>query len=306
MGAFQCNACGAHVVACPNRDSSACNSLVRQAGELCHFCLFTEVLPDFSDAANMQRWVELERAKRRLLLQLKELALPPYVGNIEATHSLRFRFLANMRQEDGSEEIVYTGHADGVITINVLEADSVHRESTRVALGEPQRTLIGHMRHEVGHYLDWCYASRVAADEYRELFGDPAQDYEAAKSKHYQQGPLADWQTRFVSPYATMHPWEDFAETVNAYLDVTAIAETANDQDLACIDISPQADTTDMINAALEIAISVSEFNLDLGIPALLPESLSPAVIDKLAFVHRLRSEAYLSRLLNTPLTANC
>ncbi len=175
--------------------------------------------------------------------------------------------------------------------INLAEVDSVHRERLRVQLNEPHRTLIGHMRHEIGHYIDWSWASRVAAAAYHQLFGDPGvTDYGESMREYYDHGPPADWAENYVSAYATMHPWEDFAETVNVYLDIMAIATTANDIADRKMDLTPAASPQQLVAKVLEIVIEVSEYNFDLGLMPLLPECLSQAVMDKLAFVHRLRS----------------
>ncbi|MCB9875682.1 MAG: putative zinc-binding metallopeptidase [Planctomycetaceae bacterium] len=267
-------------------------------GGACQWCLFTSKLPNLTSADNVRRGSALEQAKRQLLLQLAELGLPPYVDGVQESFPLRFEFLQDEIDEAGNTAPVFTGHANGVITINVSEADSVHREQLRVSLGEPQRTLIGHMRHEIGHYLQWCYVDRVAPDLCNKLFGDPASlDYEAAKERYYKDGPTPNWQNSFVSAYATMHPWEDFAETVNVYLDLAAIATTADDQGMGKIDTGPDADAEQLVRQTLEIAIAVSEFNFDLGLTHLLPEQLSPQVIEKVAFVHSLRNEGYLNQL---------
>ncbi len=239
--------CGREVSPCSNRSNSACTSFVGGRAEaLCEWCQFTTLIPDLDISPNLSRWIALEAAKRRLLAELEALDLPPYLGEahvglVNQYFPLSFRFPAPALL-DGVMQPVITGHAEGVITINAEEADSERREATRVALGEPQRTLIGHMRHEIGHYLDWCYAWQVAADKYRQLFGDPmAIDYEQSKQRHYNKGAPADWPTSFVSAYGSMHPWEDFAETVNAYLDLMAIAQTARDQKLEDIDTSYSA-----------------------------------------------------------------
>lgn len=296
------NACGQEVVACDNRRLSACNSFVTDsASTLCRWCELTKVLPDLSDPRNARRWRALESAKRRLLIALERLQLPPYIDGLQQHSPLTFQFLAPTPRPDGSTEPVSTGHAAGLITINVEEADSDRREATRLALGEPQRTLIGHMRHEIGHYIDWSYASHVDQEGYNALFGDPqAVDYEQAKQKHYDNGPPSDWPTRFVSAYASMHPWEDFAETVNAYLDMMAIAETANDQGLVTISTDPDADMTVIATEVLKLAIAISEFNSDLGLQPLLPEQMPPPTIAKLAFVHRLRSAELRQRLVDS------
>ncbi len=292
-GTLRCDQshCRLEVVACDNRSRFACNSFVTSCKPgICQWCELTKIIPDLSQPANVARWSALEAAKRRLLIGLEQLGLPPYVGNMRDRFPLQFQFLAPTIQPDGSKVPVITGHAEGTITINIEEADSARREATRVALGEPQRTLIGHMRHEIGHYIDWSYAFRIAKQEYIELFGDPeAVDYAAAQQRHYSSGPPSDWSRRYVSAYASMHPWEDFAETTNAYLDMMAICETATDQGLAIIDTSPQANIAEVVTEALRIAIAISEFNSDLGLQLLLPEQLPEPTIAKLEYVHQLR-----------------
>lgn len=282
--------CGQEVAPCTNRNQAACTSFVSgRTDELCEWCQFTTLIPDLDQPANGLRWSVLELAKRRLLAELEQLGLPPYIGEMRAVYPLTFRFAAPT-MVNGEFQSVITGHAEGVITINAEEADSDRREATRVALGEPQRTLIGHMRHEIGHYIDWSYVHQIARGPYIELFGDPmAMDYELAKQRHYTEGAPADWPTRFVSAYASMHPWEDFAETVNAYLDLMAIADTARDQKLCDIDTNPAAEIARVIQQTLPVAVAISEFNTDLGLPALLPEQLSAVAVEKLSFVHQLR-----------------
>lgn len=282
--------CGQEVMPCTNRNHAACTSFVSgRTDELCEWCQFTTLIPDLDHPANGLRWSVLELAKRRLLAELEQLGLPPYIGEMRFVYPLTFRFAAPT-MVNGEFQTVITGHAEGVITINAEEADSDQREATRIALGEPQRTLIGHMRHEIGHYIDWSYAWRISRGPYIELFGDPmAVDYELAKQRHYAEGAPVDWPARFVSAYASMHPWEDFAETVNAYLDIMAIADTARDQKLCDIDTNPAAEIGRIIQQTLPVAVAISEFNTDLGLPALLPEQLSTVAVAKLSFVHQLR-----------------
>ncbi len=236
------------------------------------------------------RWARLETAKRRLLLQLDELNLPPFINDLQASQPLTFQFLEDTVDAEGQPQKTITGHAEGVITINLAEADSVHRERTRVSLGEPQRTLIGHMRHEVGHYIDLSWAMKVDPDGYHELFGDPEGiDYSQAMQRHYDRGAPANWAAEHVSAYATMHPWEDFAETVNAYLDIMAIATTANDLAEKKFDLSPSAIFERLVKKVMEIVLQVNEYNFDLGLNPLLPEQLPPPVLRKLGYVHSLR-----------------
>jgi len=285
----RCDACHAKGYPCNNRAHCVCNSFVANAG-LCQWCLFTKDIPDLNKPDTVQRWARMEAAKRRLLLQLHDLMLPPFVDGLLETHPLSFRFIEDTVDRGGNTRQTITGHAAGIITINLAEADSVHRERARVTFGEPHRTLIGHMRHEVGHYIDWAWASGVNRDEYHRLFGNPESiDYAVAMQRYYDYGPPANWADRHVSAYATMHPWEDFAETVNAYLDIMAIATTANDQGRGDIDLSPTANAETLVAAVLRIVVEVSEYNFDLGLQPLLPEKLPPPVMQKLAFLHRLR-----------------
>ncbi|SMP59286.1 hypothetical protein SAMN06265222_106201 [Neorhodopirellula lusitana] len=288
--AYQCDDCGASMQPCGNRERSGCNSYISDDATYCQWCGFTTTIPDLGVPENSSRWAALELAKRRLLMQLESLELPPFVGNLQETHPLTFRFLDDTTNDQGEHQTTFTGHESGQITINTKEADSVHREQLRVQLGEPHRTLIGHMRHELGHYIDWSLASRVALSDYKKLFGDPdATDYGEAMKRYYAQGAAAKWADQHVSCYATMHPWEDFAETCNAYLDIMAIAETANDQSMAKLDLSPSSDCDSLVASVLNIVVAVSEFNSDLGLQPLLPERLPPAVMEKLSYIHSLR-----------------
>jgi hypothetical protein len=294
----KCFRCDALSYQCSNHAQMVCNAYVGTPNVLCRWCRFTTVAPDSNKPGNLKRWATLEYAKRRLLLELQSLQLPPFVNEIASSHPLTFQFLEDSVDVNGQVQPVMTGHDMGLITINLMEAESVQREKLRVEFGEPQRTLIGHMRHEIGHYIDWVYASRIAPDEYNRLFGNPYEsDYDVALKRHYEQGAPVQWDASYVSAYATMHPWEDFAETVNAYLDIMAIGATAVDQGLDTIDLSPHSDPSKIVQAVLQIAVTVSEFNFDLGLPSLLPERLSPAVIEKLSFVHRLRSPESIAKL---------
>ncbi len=283
--------CGQEVVHCPNRNTTICNSMVTpESTQLCHWCEFTTVHPDVSQPVNVQRWGDLERAKRQLLMQLEWLVFPPYLENTGAEFPLEFQFLAPQVDDTGKQIPVFTGHADGVITINLMEADRVYRERTRLAFNEPHRTLIGHMRHEIGHYIDMCYIQKVAAQKYAEVFGDPNEvSYGDAKDRYYKNGAPTDWRKNYVSAYATMHPMEDLAETMNVYLDLIAIARTANVFHYSKIDISTRTNIDKFVQDILKVAVVVSEFNSDLGLMPLLPEQLPQAVVDKIGFIHSLR-----------------
>lgn len=290
-GEARCDHCEQPVYACVNQQYQVCRTFTSAAETLCRWCEFTEAIPATENPKHVGRWARLELAKRQLLIQLEQLGLPPFRANLQQDYPLRFAFLADEQSPTGEKQKVMTGHQEGLITINLAEADSVHRERVRVNLREPQRTLIGHMRHEVGHYFDWAWASRFVLPEYKRLFGDPTTvDYQQALDTHYEQGPPADWPESFVSAYATMHPWEDFAETVNAYLDFMALATTAVEQKRLQLDLSAQGKMDKIVKAVLELVVEVSQYNFDLGLRPLLPEQISESVIEKLQYVHQLRS----------------
>jgi hypothetical protein len=187
-------------------EHGVCNWAVPADGAdaLCRSCRLNQVIPNPSSDAARLAWPKLESAKRRVLYTLIELGLP-----VESTQTAGGGGLAFSFKEDQQGEKVFTGHNDGLITINVAEADDAYREKMRNELGEPYRTVLGHVRHEIGHY----YWDRLARDSrwlspFRERFGDERADYAAARDLHYENGPRHDWQSSFVSAYAAMHPWK--------------------------------------------------------------------------------------------------
>lgn len=210
-----------------------------------------------------------------------------------------FNFLADTHSAN-----VMTGHDDGLITIALAEADEIERERRRLAMGEPYRTLLGHFRHEVGHHF-WDLLVRDGGHlpAYRALFGDDSQDYEAALQRHYQNGAPADWQERYVSAYATVHPWEDFAETWAHYLHIVDTLEMAGNFGIqvkpaadrsgnlsARIDFDPYKvqDFLRIVNAWLPFVFAMNSVSRAIGARDMYPFILAPPVIEKLAFIHGL------------------
>ena len=192
---------------------------------LCRACRLTRVIPDLNKPGHREAWYQLEVAKRRLVYTLAWLELPLATRLEDEKCGLAFEFLADPEAPDAPK--VLTGHADGVITVNIAEANDAEREKRRLEMHEPYRTLLGHFRHEVGHY----YWDRLIKDSprllsFRRVFGDESADYGAALQEHYQNGPPADWQNEFISTYATSHPWEDWAETWAHYLHMIDTLET--------------------------------------------------------------------------------
>ncbi len=268
---------GSGLAFCANRDTaSRCNWLAEAAGQFCLSCRSSEVIPALSKAENLDRWRKLERAKRRLLYDLLRLNLP-----VDSNH-LRFVFKEDRRTNpDVHEEHVNIGHAEGVITINAAEADAVYREEMRVLMNEPYRTLLGHFRHEAGHY----YFDLVLDDEHREaardLFGDEREGYDEALQRHYREGPQAGWDGSFISAYASAHPVEDWAETWAHYLHMQAALEAASTNGLMT-----QTRGEDWQGEFVSFMIAVNEVMRSLGLADAYPFIVTPVVAAKIGFVH--------------------
>ncbi|MEY2436654.1 MAG: hypothetical protein QOF97_1490 [Acidimicrobiaceae bacterium] len=250
-------------------------------GVWCRSCQLTRTVPNAGDAEATAELAAVEAAKRRLVFQLDELGLP--IGP-----DLRFDLLSSRFGP------VTTGHHDGIITIDLAESDDAHREALRHQLGEPYRTVLGHLRHEIGHYY-WPVVvdSAPELERYRELFGDERADYAAALDAHYESGPPDDWATRYVSAYATMHPWEDWAETFAHHLHILDTLETAEAFGIrAPLDIAAGSLETASFEAIvaewLPLSYALNEVNRSMGRDDLYPFLLPPAVIAKLTFVHEL------------------
>jgi hypothetical protein len=287
---------------CHNAGQALCNWLVPadSTDSFCPACQLNRTIPDLSADGNLERWQALEAAKRRLIYALMRLGLPLTSKHEDLQHGLAFDFLADA----GPGDPVMTGHDDGLITINIAEADSAERERRRIELGEPYRTLLGHLRHEVGHYY-WDVLVRDGGplEAARAVFGDETLDYQEALERHYQHGAPANWQDNYVSSYATMHPWEDFAETWTHYLHMVDTLDTAASFGLV---VDPQVtddasmeteiafdpySTTDfdrLVEAWLPLTVAVNSLNRSMGQRDLYPFSLSPATIEKLRFIHKL------------------
>lgn len=282
---------------CDNyRNHQVCNWAVDAADEnpLCVACRLTRVIPDLTVPGHREAWYRLEVAKRRLLYTLLTLRLP-VTPKASDDDGLAFDFIAE--PSDAAAAPVLTGHAAGLVTINLAEANDAERERRRNLLGEPYRTLLGHMRHEIGHY----YWSRLVEsgqrlDEFRRLFGDEREDYAQALQRHYVNGPVADWQTRFVTAYASAHPWEDWAETWAHYLHLTDTLETAaacgvslrpRRRDEPTLPNVPASGTFERLIASWHpITYMLNNLNRGLGMADAYPFVLPPPAVEKLRFVH--------------------
>jgi hypothetical protein len=255
---------------CTNLGLAGCNWLVEREGTLCAACALTRTRPAGDDPAGLEAFREAEFAKRRLLFELAELRLP--------TEGLAFDLLSS------TSEPVTTGHAAGLITLDLAEADDAHREAMRAQLGEPYRTVLGHFRHEVGHFLfDALATDRERA---RALFGDEREDYQAALERHYEQGPPADWGERHVSAYATMHPSEDWAETVAHYLHLFDTLQTAHAHGVRVAGETDDGGFRGLLVDWLALTVALNAVNRSMGQHDLYPFTLADPVVEKLAFVH--------------------
>lgn len=290
---------------CGNAEHDVCNWLVPADGPavFCEACRHNRIIPDLSVEGNLERWRRIEDAKHRLFYSLIQFHLP-LATRAEHPEGLVIDMKAD--PDDPRAERVLTGHASGLITINIAEADDAERESRRAGMGELYRTLLGHFRHEVGHY----YWDRLVRDgspamleRFRDLFGDERDDYAAALERHYAQGPADDWRERCISAYASSHPWEDFAETWAHYLHIVDTLGTAAAYGLRLRPQVAQADHlaarvdfdayhADSVDALMEtwtpLTLAVNSLNRSMGQPDLYPFVLSSPVVAKLGFVHDL------------------
>lgn len=267
----------------------------------CLACSVTRTIPDLSVESNGGFWGKLEQAKRRLISQLLALGLPVVSRHADPVHGLAFDFLSNM---PGAPHVM-TGHDDGVITLNAEEAEDAVRERIRAEMREPYRTLLGHFRHEIGHYYwDLLVLPTPWIDDFRALFGDDRADYAAALQTHYEQGPPPDWADRFVSSYASAHPWEDWAETWAHYLHMADTADTAMSFGVDATNVELTSDLfsladlwqpdhpdagkfLDFINGWVLLTNVLNELSRSMGQPDYYPFVLPRAAVGKLQFIHR-------------------
>ena len=295
---------GAGLRPCENSRLGVCNWLLSgpPARTLCEACKFNRVIPDLGVPGALERWTRIEAAKKRTIHTLIRLGTPPAVLG-SGSFGLTFDFLYDPAAEQGYAPNLLTGHKAGIVTINLIEADDVARERFRREFGEPYRTLVGHFRHEIGHYY-WHRSVEFTPDlaPFRSLFGDERADYQAAVQAHYSGVRREGWETDYVSAYATMHPWEDFAETFAHYLHIVDTLATIGSFDMTIgvpsasggdgrsgVGFDPfGADTATLIDAWIPLAYAINAVNRSMGQPDLYPFRITPRIVLKLDFVNRL------------------
>jgi hypothetical protein len=295
---------------CGNRETAArCNWMLAadDPNPLCIACRLNRTIPNLDDEDNARYWRLIEAAKRRLVSELLALGLPVKSKVAEDTkHGLMFDFLRSPQ----AGPRVLTGHANGLITLNVEEADDAKREKIRLELHESYRTLLGHFRHEVGHY----YWDRLVPDgpwlePFRKLFGDERADYAAALKANYDDGPPAHWADRYISSYASTHPWEDWAETWAHYLHIvdslgTALGFGLDAEDLEGTIAPFEGDALyapedagaehflSLLNSWIEMTMVLNELARSMGQPDFYPFVMSKPVVAKLQLVHLIVQDA--------------
>lgn len=276
---------------CRNLNLSGCTWLAALEGGQCFSCSLTRTRPNDADCAGIENFPVAERAKRYLIAELDELGFA-VVGKDAASggdpvDGLCFDLLSS------TDENVVIGHDEGVITIDLAEGDPAYRERVRGELDEPYRTMLGHFRHEVGHYFEWQLVEEgpdaALLARARELFGDERIDYQEQIDRHYADGPPAGWEERYLTMYATMHPYEDFAETWAHYLHICDTVDTARAYGL--LSDEPEAGGFDRLVTDVWVPLStaLNAINRSMGKDDLYPFVIPPPVRQKLEFVASLR-----------------
>ena len=307
---------GQRWVRCTQSETSGCNWLAaeEQSPYERGRCLADSLIrrePDASDTIAREKLVPTAVALRRLVYQLDDIGLPidPFWRH---DGGLAFDLLSSY----STGEKVTIGHAGGVITIDLVESLDAYRESLRVRLGEPYRTMLGHFRHEVGHYYQHVLVESGSGahrylDDCRRLFGDERASYGDAISRHYKFGAPDGWHEAFISEYATMHPWEDFAECFAHYLHITDTIDTSREAGMvlradlvrfsAPRDIAPLESYDDVPIERLLfdwrwISLFFNRVNTAMGKIPLYPFEIPEPVVTKLGFIHRVIRETARDR----------
>ena len=299
-------------VRCTQHEPLGCNWLVPTEYEAAARgrCLADSLIrrePDLDDTIAREKLVTTAGALRRLVYQLVDIGLPvdPYWRR---DGGLAFDLLSSY----STGEKILIGHANGVITIDLVESLDAYRESLRVRLGEPYRTMLGHFRHEAGHYyqnilVETGPGAQKYLDRCRELFGDERASYSDALDRHYKFGAPAQWQDTFISEYATMHPWEDFAECFAHYLHITDTLDTtreagmvlhadrvrfAGPRDIAPLESYCAGPIEHLLFDWRWISLFFNRVNMAMGKNPLYPFDITQPVADKLGFVHAVVADA--------------
>ena len=277
---------------CANLNRCGCNWIADPTSSvgLCFSCTLTRTRPADGDAVGLGQYWVAEASKRRLIFGLDELQLPIKVS--DGYVGLAFDLLSS------SQGKILTGYQNGIITLDLAESNDAHREALRQSMDEPYRTVLGHFRHEIGHYYCEVLALSGRREEFRALFGDETTSYQGALQRHYSTGSGQNWQDRFISAYATMHPLEDFAEVFGHFLHIADTLQTVQEFGLMGDEerVDPlEAPMAEVIARTwLPLTKGLNQINRSMGRSDLYPFVLAQPVIVKLAFVADLVANAEL------------
>ncbi|MBV8697729.1 zinc-binding metallopeptidase family protein [Bradyrhizobium sp.] len=272
---------------CANRSLIGCNWAAQADNGYCISCSLTRTIPVIQQR-NVVLWRRAEQAKRRLLYDLARLRLP--LSSQAGDRHIVFDILA----EDGSKPVM-TGHLRGLITLSLSEADDVEREARRMRFREPYRTLLGHFRHEVGHfYWDLLVDGTKLQRPFRLIFGDETADYKESIERYHARGDRPYDRTAFISEYATSHPWEDWAETFAHFLHIVSTLDSASSLPLSLDrrlhqtldDPYMEGDFEALLASWSPVAYTINELNRSMGLSDAYPFELSAVARGKLHFVH--------------------
>jgi hypothetical protein len=272
---------------CADLDRCGCNWIAENSPSgLCFNCTLTRTRPADQDLAGLQQYAVAEFAKRRLVFELDDLGLPLKIS--DGQHGLAFDLLSS------SQTKIMTGYQAGVITLDLAESDDAHREQLRASMDEPYRTVLGHFRHETGHYYCELLAlTPERRDGFRELFGDESTSYEEALQRHYADGQGNDWQASYISAYAAMHPLEDFAEVWAHFLHISDTLQTAAEFGLLPAGASLGRNFVEVVTDTwLPLTKGLNQINRSMGRDDLYPFVLAEPVLAKLSYVANLVHEA--------------
>jgi hypothetical protein len=288
---------------CDNHRYDACNWLIAADNphQFCIACQLNDTIPDLSRPEFLERWKVIEQAKHRLIYALIKWGLPLSSKIEDPQNGLSFKFKANEDMPQGQK--VLTGHANGVITLNIAEADDVEREMARNQMDEVYRTVLGHFRHEIGHYYwDILISRSQHLKAFRQLYGDERADYQAALERHYDLGPPENWRENYISAYATMHPWESWAETWAHYMHMVDTLETAYAHGLKIdpkvgsnhsshlVEVNENAyscpDFEKIFQNWFAVSLMMNSLNRSMGSKDVYPFVINARVKEKLAFIH--------------------
>jgi hypothetical protein len=287
---------------CINKQHNVCNWLMPSSTDsaYCLACNLNQTIPNLNRRDHLAKWARIEIAKHRLVYSLLRFDLPAISKLQDEEKGIAFDFMAD-ENEEGKR--LLTGHDNGLITLNIEEADDVARLMARQQMDEVYRTLLGHFRHEIGHYYwDRLINNTDRLELFRNLFGDERADYAESLKQHYNKIASDTWRGKFISAYASAHPWEDWAETWAHYMHMVDTMETAysfgmilkpkvsslENEMSATLNIDPYGVKyfDDIINRWIPLSFVMNSLNRSMGMKDSYPFVINEAVKQKLNFIH--------------------